>query len=114
MDTQVIEVVLATFLALSVLVNLGLAYVIYTLINRLLQFDELFELLSDDVEVNVKFFQKLLSTPLFEASNEIIIANNNMAIISQRLNEFVLRMEELTNRKLKSEPKENPNPPKVV
>lgn len=85
-------------------------YVIWRLSKRLLQFDELFETLFNDVEVNLKFFQKLLSTPLFDNSPEVKTANNNMSVIAQRMDEFMNRIEETTNRRLrKTEPA--PNPP---
>lgn len=98
-------------LCLSLLLHCVAVFVIMRLSRRLLQFDELFELLARDVDVNIRFFQKLLATPLFDNSQEVKTANHNMGIISKRLDEFVNKMEEATNRKLRE--KEVPNPPVV-
>lgn len=104
---------LIILLVLSLLGNVGLGYVLIRFSRRLLEFDELFELLAHDVDVNTKFFDKLLGTPLFDNSTEIKTANHNMSIISKRLDEFVTRMSELTRRDLRPKPEAVPNPPKV-
>ena len=105
-----------TIIIILLLIVGGLVYTSYKLSKRLLQFDELVSLLSEDIDTNLKYFEKLLSTQLFHASQEVITANNNMFIMSQRLNEFVLRFEELTNRKLlkKKNVEKNDNPPVVI
>lgn len=94
-------VVLVVALGLSLVVNIGLVFVALRLSRRVLEFDDLFDLLSHDIEMNVKFFEKLLATPLFENSLEVKTANRNMGIISQRLREFSLRLAETSNRKTK-------------
>lgn len=101
---------LMVLLGLSALLNVVLAYVLIRFSRRLLQFDELFELLARDLEVNVEYFEKLLSTPLFETSQEVKTANHNMKIISKRLDEFINRLEDESSRKLRTE-KVIPNPP---
>lgn len=106
------NVVLAVLLVLSVSLNVGVVYVLIRFSRRLLQFDELFELLAHDIDTNTKFFDKLLGTPLFDNSTEIKTANKNMSIISKRLDEYVTRMSELTRRELRPKPPAAPNPPK--
>lgn len=101
------------FLVFSVILNILLAIVIFRLSSRLLAFDDVFQLLVDDIDVNIKFFAKLLSTPLFENSQEVREANKNMGIISMRLDEFVKRMEETTGKNLRKPPPTPPNPPVV-
>lgn len=103
--------------AISIFVNVLLAFAVFRLSRRLLEFDDLFELLTYDIQVNMKYFQKLLTTPLFEASQEVRTANNNMFTMAQRLEEFVNRMEETTGRTLrKPDPEQERlnNPPVVV
>lgn len=107
-----ITTLLAVLLGLSVAANVVLSYVLVRFSRRLLQFDDLFSLLARDIDVNTRYFQKLLSTPLFDDSQEVKSANNNMAIISKRLDEFVTRMEEVSNKQLRPE-EEVPNPPVV-
>lgn len=62
--------------------------------RMLLTFDELFEMLDDDISTNVKYLDKLISMPLFMDSQEIRTAHGNMMIIRKRLDEFLLRIEE--------------------
>jgi hypothetical protein len=104
--------ILSLVLAVSVIANVSLIVILTRFSKRLLQFDELFELLSRDIDVNIAFFDKLLATPLFDDSQEVRTANQNMTNISKRLNEFVLQMEETSNRKLRPEIV-IPNPPVV-
>lgn len=91
-------IILYTIMAVSIVLNIVAVIVGYRLITRLLAFDELFELLADDIRVNVDYYNKLLMTPLFDNSQEVKTANHNMAIISKRLTEFSLRIKEKTNK----------------
>lgn len=65
--------------------------------KRLLQFDDLFQLLSHDMDVNIRYLTNLLKTPVFSNSPEVEQANKNMGIINQRLHEYTVRFEELTS-----------------
>lgn len=105
--------ILEIVLVFSLLLNIVIGYVLFRFSRRLLQFDEFFELLFHDIDVNIRYFEKLLSTPLFENSQEVRTANNNMNIISQRLAEFSKQMEEIGNRKLNQEPPVG-KPPVVI
>jgi hypothetical protein len=108
------EILLMMSLVFSLILNIFLGIISFRFSRRLLQFDDLFERLVDDVDVNIRYFEKLLTTPLFENNEEVRVANKNMGIISMRLEEFVTRMEELTNRKLRRKPEVSPNPPVVI
>lgn len=110
-----IEIVLGVLLFLSVVANVVLGFVCVRFARRLFQFDDLFGLLSDDIDVNARYLEKLTNTPLLENSPEIISAHNNMKIVSQRLDEFVLRMEEITGRNLRKKDgrEASKNPPVV-
>ncbi len=85
-------------LSISLLLNLVAAVLIYKLAVRVLALDELFELLEDDIKINIEYFNKLLTTPLFDNSQEVKTANHNMLIINKRLTEFMLRIKEKTNK----------------
>jgi len=88
-------------LFLSLVANGVLVWISVRLARRLLQFDDLFALLSDDIDVNARYLEKLTSTDLFENSPEVQAAHKNMKIVSQRMDEFVIRMEEITGRTLR-------------
>lgn len=87
-------IVLIILLFLSLILNVFLSFICLRFSKRLLEFDSLFAMLMDDIDVNVRYFRKLLSTPLLENSPEIRAANKNMGIISQRLDEFAKRIGE--------------------
>ncbi len=106
----------AILLVLSLIGNAVLGFLTYRLTKRLFQFDDLFGYLIDDLDANVGYFEKLTKTDLFENSPEIQKAHGNMKIISARLEEFVLRMQELTGREVrtKNSRERNKNPPVVI
>lgn len=68
--------------------------------KRLLEFDELFELLQHEMNTNINYFGKLLDTPIFSNSPEIVEANKNMALMRVRLVEFLTRQSELRGKDL--------------
>lgn len=90
MITTVVIVILLVLLTASIFFNVNL-------FMRLMEFDDLFEMLVDDITVNVKYFDKLLATPLFTASEEVRTANRNMLIMRNRLAEFMKLIGETTN-----------------
>lgn len=100
------------FLVVSLLLNGLLFFMVRRSMGRLLEFDELFDLFVHDIETNVKYFEKLLNSPLFSNAPEYLTAHRNMQIIARRLAEYSNRMFELTNREQKKE--ERLPPPKVV
>lgn len=90
-----IEYIIIGFLTVACAV---LSFVTFRLSRRLLEFDELFELLQHDVDTNIAYFTKLLQTPLLNNSPEVIAMQKNIEIINLRLQEYTLRMKETTNR----------------
>ena len=95
--------ILAILLAISILANGALGYLLIRASKRLLQFDEIFEVLVDDVQTNITYLNKLTNTPILQNSPEILDAQKNMHIIRKRLDEIVLRMEETARRELRKE-----------
>lgn len=107
-------IILIIFLLLSFVVNICLGYFLYRAVKRLLEFDDLYELLVHDLDTNVEYFNKLTSSPLLMNSPEIIEAQHNMSIIRNRLNEYILRMEEISRHQLRKPKSTPPNQPAVL
>lgn len=99
-------------LVLSVLANVGMIYVIKKGAQRLLEFDNLIEMLSHDLNINIEYFDSIKNNPVLGNADEIVTADRNMRIMNTRFDEYIIRMEELTRRKLRK-PKVIPNPPVV-
>lgn len=85
-------------LGVSVVLNVGFIILSIRFSRRLLEFDDLFGLLEDDVATNIAYFTKLLATPLLNNSPEVISMQKNVEVIAKRLQEFSLRMNETTNK----------------
>lgn len=85
-------------LVLSVIINLVVLPVLYKFGKKLVQFDNLFELMSDEINSAISFFEKLLQKPLFMASPEIEEAHVNMNLLRHRLKELVAQMGELQGK----------------
>jgi len=100
-------------LGLSLIVNGVLVFTSARLARRLFEFDDLFDMLTNDIDVNARYLEKLTSTDLFDNSPEVQKAHHNMKIVSQRLDEFVIRMEEMSGKKYRK-PEVNANPPVVI
>ena len=80
--------------------------------KRLLQFDELFELLAHDLNTNIDYFESISEHPVLGHADEIVVADRNMRIMRARFEEFIVRIEELTRRQFRKK-KAIPNPPVV-
>ena len=100
---ETMTLLLSIALGISVGLNVAAIFMIFRLSKRLLQFDELFDLLADDIEVNVSYFKKLLTTPLLENSPEVVSMQKNIDVIGRRLQEFAIRMSETTNKETTGE-----------
>lgn len=105
---MIVEILAVLFFVFSVF----LCFAGYRLTRRLLEFDELFQLLAHDIETNVKYLAKLVNTPLFLNSPEVLEVQRNMRIMAERLREYLVRIGEATNKP--SEKKLPPNPPVVI
>jgi hypothetical protein len=109
-----IIIILSVLLAFSLAANVISGIVIKRLSLRLLQFDDLFLLLTEDIDTNLRFFKKLRDTPLVSDADEVQAAHKNMMIMGQRLDEYVKRMEELAGRSLHQAQKEADSRPRPV
>jgi len=89
-------VIICIFLSLVIV---ALTFLLVRASRRLIQFDELFEMLMDDIDVNVRHLEKTKDLPAFENVPELIdnihMHIKNMDIISRRLREFSLRIGEI-------------------
>lgn len=97
-----IAVIILTLLLLLVTTVASVeGYLLFLAARKLLQFDELVNYLVDDVETNIKYFDKLTSTPVLSDAPEIQDANKNMVTMSARLDEYLNRFEEITGAKVR-------------
>ena len=87
-------------LLVSVSVNVVAALLLRKATSRLLQFDELYEMLLDDMDTNVKHFEELRQKPLLSNAQEVIQAHKNMMLMRERLDEFVIRINEMSGKKV--------------
>lgn len=91
--------VLIVALVLVSLLAVTLGFILFRISKRLLEFDDIFGLLVDDIDLNVAYLNKLNTTPVFQNSQEVVEAIKKMRVIQVRLDEYVKRMEEQTGRK---------------
>lgn len=87
-------------------------YVAYRFYKKAVILDEVFQYLADDININLKQFVKMATSPVLANDQEVMTAHNNMIIMARRLDEILRRMEEASGLKLRPAPR--PNPPKVV
>lgn len=104
--------ILLIFLFLSLMATAIMGWLLIRATKRLLQFDDLIDMLVHDMETNIKYFDKLTSTPVLSDVQEIQDANRNMNIMSRRLDEYLSQFEDLTLRPIRKETV--PRPPKVA
>ena len=95
---MIIELTIMTLLCIVIGV---MSVLLYKCLKKLLMFDELFELFVHDIDTNVTYLNKLTSTSTMSNSPEILAAQQNMKIMSERLEEYVVRWNELTNRSVR-------------
>lgn len=91
-------IILSIFLLLSLSVNIfgGILFVRY--VKRLFQYDELFQMLQDDLDVNIQNFDRLNSTPLLSNAPEIIHASKVMKSMRDNLHQYAMKIEENAHR----------------
>ena len=77
---------------------LSLGLLLYIATKKLILFDDIFDIVVDDIDINFAYLDELIKTPLFENSPEVLTAHKNMEIIHKRLEEIVLRVEEMTGK----------------
>jgi hypothetical protein len=106
-------IVLLFIICLLLIMLAGCVWALVRSSKRLLEFDDLFELLAHDVNTNIDYFESISEHPVLGNAEEIVVADRNMRIMRARLEEYVSQMEELTRRQLRKK-KVVPNPPVVA
>jgi hypothetical protein len=86
--------ILSILLGISVLIIVSGFIAGKRYLQRLFDYDELFQYLQDDLEVNIMNFDKLSTTPLLSNAPEIVNASKLMKAMRDRLYEYVMRIEE--------------------
>lgn len=69
--------------------------------RRLLQYDEVFQYISGDIQTNLKQFERISQSSVTGNDAEIVMAHKNMMVMAVRLNEILLRMEEVTGKRFR-------------
>lgn len=81
----------------SLLINALLSGLLVRATQRLFEFDDLFNLLSDELKTNINYFEKLLKKPMYSDTPEVQTAQRNMINMKNRADEFLRRMREISN-----------------
>jgi hypothetical protein len=71
------------------------------MVIRLAQYDELYQLMIDDIELNIKQFERMRKMSVLSDDDEVRIAHKNMMTMASRLDEFITQMEEISGQKLR-------------
>lgn len=85
---------LIVLLLLSLVANVALGYAFKRLTVRLFAYDDIFQYLVDDIEVNLAQFDRMSKSAILGNDTEIVAAHKNMMVMSVRLNEILQRAEE--------------------
>ena len=85
--------------SISGIVNIILMLLCVRATKKLLALDDMYEMMDHEIDVNARYFDKLLATPLLNNCQEIREAHRNMHIMSIRLREYAERISELTGKK---------------
>jgi hypothetical protein len=88
----------------SLLAVLAIALMVFLLraTRRLVQYDDVFQMLVDDIETNLQQFYKMSQSSLLGNDAEIVQAHRNMMIMRDRLDEFLREMEEVSGLRLRT------------
>jgi hypothetical protein len=92
-------------ITLLILTNAVTLFLLIRAVRRMLEFDVLFQLMVDDLDTNIRYFAKLADTPMVSDTDEVQQAAKNMRIMGLRLNEFLIRSGEISNRRVELDPK---------
>lgn len=93
--------ILVMFLVLSLLANAALVFFLVRYLKRLFQYDDLYQILIDDVETNLEQFERMRKSSFLSDDDEIRNAHKNMMTMAARLDEFARQMEEISGNKLR-------------
>jgi len=103
---------LALLLLVALFLLIGVVLVAYRFYRKAVVYDEVFQFLADDIEVNLSQFHKMKRSDLTGNEPEIETAHRNMMVMSKRLDEILSRMQAATGLQLR--PPASPPRPKVV
>jgi hypothetical protein len=103
---------LIILLAISVVLNGVLAFLLIRATKRLLQYDEVFQYMAGDIQTNLGQFYRMSKSSVTGGEPEIVQAHKNMMVMAQRLNEILNQMEEVTGKRFR--PESLGPPPQVV
>ena len=67
-------------------------------------YDEIFQYLAGDIDVNLKQFRRMSVSPVLSGDNEIQDAHRNMMVMAKRLDEILNRMEGASGLSLRPPP----------
>lgn len=81
-------------------VSIVLGIMLFRASRRLIEFDDLFVMLVDEIDVNVRHFEKISKMPIMSNVPEVMQAHHNMMIMNARLIEYVIRIHEIMNKPL--------------
>ena len=96
--------ILEILLGVSVLTNIIMLVMIFRFGRKLLQYDEVIQFITDDIETNLRQFARMESSSVMNGEPEIQQAHKNMMVMSRRLDEILNRMEETSGLKLRPPP----------
>jgi hypothetical protein len=68
---------------------------------RLFQYDELYQLLIDDVETNLVQFERMSKSSIMSDDDEVRSSHKKMMLMAARMDEFANRMEEIGGQPLR-------------
>ena len=93
--------ILITILILSIIVNAVLGFLLQRFVRRVLQYDDLYQYLIDDVETNLVQFDRMRKSSLLSDDDQVRSAHKNMMTMAMRMDEFANKMEEIVGKKLR-------------
>lgn len=97
-----LETILFILLLLAAAAAITLSVLLFRATRRLIQYDDVFQMLVDDIETNLQQFYKMSQSSLLGNDAEIIQAHRNMMIMRDRLDEFIREMEEVSGLRLRT------------
>lgn len=106
------EAVLVVCLAVVTLLLVGVTFAAYRFYRKAVVYDEIFQFISGDLEVNMQQFVKMERSSVTGNDPEIQKAHKNMMVMGKRFDEISRRMEEATGLALRPPPA--PPKPKVI
>ncbi len=76
-------------LILSLLVNAGLVYILVRFSKRLMQYDDLFDIVGQDLNMNMDYLNDMLNKNIMTNAPEILTFDRNLRYMKERMVEVV-------------------------